>query len=77
MINFFGNVLKGLGGLLGILIIFLIVTFLGGAIWLILSTIGLITIGMFRFLLWLIMGGAMTILLLWFIGYLLSGKDAH
>ena len=73
MINFMKNVLVGLGGLAGIILVLLVLTFLGGGLWLILSAIGLVTIGMVRFLAWLLIGGGATIAVLWLIGYLLSG----
>jgi len=74
MFSFLKNVLFGLGGFLGILITLLVVAVLGGALWIILSAIGLVTVGVLRFLLWLLVGGAVTITLLWFIGYLMTGS---
>lgn len=70
--NFLKNVLFGLGGLVGAIVALLAVMILGGGLWIILSAIGLITIGAVRFLFWLIFGGAMTILVLWLIGKILS-----
>lgn len=78
MINFVKNVLVGLGGLAGIILVLLVLTFVGGGLWLILSAIGLITIGMVKFLAWLLIGGGATIAILWLIGYLLSDhKNAN
>lgn len=78
MFNFMKNVLVGLGGLAGIILVLLVLTFLGGGLWLILSAIGLVTIGMVRFLAWLLIGGGITIAVLWLIGYLLSDhKNAN
>lgn len=74
MFSFLKNVLFGLGGFLGVLITLLVVAVLGGALWVLLSAIGLVTVGVLRFLLWLLVGGAVTIALLWCIGYLMTGS---
>lgn len=74
MFNFFKNVVLGLGGLIGAILALGIVMILGGGLWLILSAIGLITIGAVRFLFWLVFGGLMTITILWLIGYVMTGS---
>lgn len=72
--NFLKNIMIGLGGLLGLIVAILIVTFLGGALWLLLTTLGLVTVGLLRFVSWLLIGGTITIGGLWLIGYILSGS---
>lgn len=76
MFNFIKNVLFGLGGIVSFLIVIAIVTILGGGLWLILSAIGLVTVGVIRFLFWLILFGGGTIAVLWLIGYLMTSKNA-
>jgi len=72
--NFLRNVLYGLGWFLGLIVTLLVVTFLGGALWLLLSTLGLVTVGLLRFVIWLLIGGTITIGGLWLIGYILTGS---
>ena len=72
--NFLKNVFVGLGGLLGLIVAILIVTILGGALWLLLTTLGLVTVGLLRFVSWIFVGGFVTIGGLWLIGYILTGS---
>lgn len=74
MFNFFKNVVLGFGGLVGAILALVVVMVLGGGLWLILSAIGLITIGVVKFLFWLVFGGFITIGALWLIGYLMTGS---
>lgn len=76
MFNFMKNLLIGIGGLFGLVMAFIVVMLIGGALWMVLSLIGIIGFGLAKFLGWFVICSFAAIFLLEGIGALIGSSKA-